>query len=140
MNEADDQSIAPVIALALSGGGARAMAFHLGCMRALHDRGLLERVAVLSTVSGGSVIGACWAYWDCDFAEFDKRMITLLRKGIHGSILWSALFSVETFKIAATIIFTGIPSALIGVVQIALRILRLALRIPTSFALSAHEN
>jgi NTE family protein len=134
MSEGGDQSTAPVIALALSGGGARAMAFHLGCMRALHDRGLLERVAVLSTVSGGSVIGACWAYWNCDFAEFDRRMISLLRGGIQGSILRSALFSVETFKIAATIVFNGIPAALIGVVRMALRILRLALRIPTAFA------
>jgi NTE family protein len=48
----------PKIALALSGGGARAMAFHLGCLRALHDLGILDRVRVLLTVSGGSVIGA----------------------------------------------------------------------------------
>ena len=41
----------PKIALALSGGGARAMAFHLGCLRALHDLGILDRVRVLSTVS-----------------------------------------------------------------------------------------
>ena len=31
----------PFVGLALSGGGARAMAFHLGCLRALHDRGIL---------------------------------------------------------------------------------------------------
>lgn len=134
MREAGDQSVAPVIALALSGGGARAMAFHLGCMRALHDRSLLERVAVLSTVSGGSVIGACWAYWDCDFAEFDRRMTSLLRKGIQRSILWSALFSIETFKIIPTIVLTAIPSALIGVVRMVLHILRLTLRLPTAFA------
>lgn len=28
--------------LALSGGGSRAVAFHLGCMRALNDRGILD--------------------------------------------------------------------------------------------------
>lgn len=132
MRETGDQSTAPTIGLALSGGGARAMAFHLGCMRALHDRSLLERVAVLSTVSGGSVIGACWAYWDCDFANFDRRMTSLLRKGIQRSILWSTLFSTETFKIAATTVLTAIPSALIGLVRMALRVLRLALRLPTT--------
>ncbi|MFZ3224451.1 MAG: patatin-like phospholipase family protein, partial [Xanthobacteraceae bacterium] len=46
------------IGLALSGGGSRAIAFHLGCLRALNELGLLARVNVLSTVSGGSVIGA----------------------------------------------------------------------------------
>jgi NTE family protein len=122
-----------IIALVLSGGGARAMAFHLGCMRALHDRGLLERVTILSTVSGGSVIGACWAYWDCDFAEFDRRMTALLQKGIQRSIAWSVFFSAEVFKIAATIVVTAIPAALIGLARIALRLLNFVSRIPTAF-------
>lgn len=134
MNETGDEPTRPVIALALSGGGARAMAFHLGCLRALHDRGLLERVRILSTVSGGSVIGACWAYWACDFAEFDRRMRSLLRRGIQRSIVWSALFSIETLMIAATILFTAIPTALIGLVQMVLRLLRLSLRLPTAVA------
>lgn len=134
MSESDDRSTIPIIALALSGGGARAMAFHLGCMRALNDRGLLKRVSILSTVSGGSVIGACWAYWDCNFAEFDQRMTSLLRKGIQGSILRSAVFSVETFKIAATIVFTAIPAFVVGVVRMAMRIVRVALGAPTAFA------
>jgi predicted acylesterase/phospholipase RssA len=44
------------LAVALSGGGSRAMAFHLGCLRALHQAGLLERVTIISSVSGGSVL------------------------------------------------------------------------------------
>ena len=55
------------IGIALSGGGARAMAFHLGCLRALHDLGILDRVRVFSTVSGGSVIGALYAANDEPF-------------------------------------------------------------------------
>ena len=51
-----------MIGLALSGGGSRAMAFHLGCFRALEDLGLLEKDGVLSTISGGSVFGAYYAY------------------------------------------------------------------------------
>src|SRR5260370_23092103 len=54
MNGAPERTIG----LALSGGGSRAIAFHLGCLRALSRLGLLDRVAILSTVSGGSVIGA----------------------------------------------------------------------------------
>lgn len=44
------------IALALSGGGVRAMVFHLGVLRRLAERGLLERVTKVSTVSGGSLL------------------------------------------------------------------------------------
>lgn len=46
----------PPIALALSGGGIRAMVFHLGVMKHLAGRGLLEDVAKVSTVSGGSLL------------------------------------------------------------------------------------
>lgn len=51
----------PVIGLSLSGGGSRAIAFHFGCLQALHDLGILDDVRVLSTVSGGSVVGALLA-------------------------------------------------------------------------------
>lgn len=44
------------LALALSGGGVRAMAFHLGVLRLLAENGALERVRELSTVSGGSLL------------------------------------------------------------------------------------
>lgn len=44
------------IALSLSGGGIRAMVFHLGVLRLLAERGLLEQVQKISTVSGGSLL------------------------------------------------------------------------------------
>ena len=44
------------IALALSGGGVRAMVFHLGVLKYLAEKGMLERVEKISTVSGGSLI------------------------------------------------------------------------------------
>lgn len=44
------------IALALSGGGIRAMVFHLGVLRVLAERGVLEEVRRISTVSGGSLL------------------------------------------------------------------------------------
>ena len=44
------------IALVLSGGGIRAMAFHLGVLRRMAELGLLERVSHVSSVSGGSLI------------------------------------------------------------------------------------
>ena len=47
---------APPIALALSGGGIRAMAFHLGVLKRMAELDLLERVARISTVSGSSLL------------------------------------------------------------------------------------
>jgi NTE family protein len=44
------------IALALSGGGIRAMVFHLGVLNHLAKQGLLEKVERISTVSGGSLL------------------------------------------------------------------------------------
>jgi len=45
------------LALSISGGGHRAAAFGLGTIALLQELGLMERVAVLSTVSGGSLVG-----------------------------------------------------------------------------------
>lgn len=44
--------------LALSGGGFRAAAFHLGVMRKLQSLGLFASLDLLSCVSGGSIAGA----------------------------------------------------------------------------------
>lgn len=60
----------PRIALALSGGGFRASIFHLGVIRRLAELGWLERVDVISTVSGGSVLGGYLAlHWNAMLRE-----------------------------------------------------------------------
>lgn len=46
------------IALCLSGGGYRAALFHLGAVRRLNELGLLSRLDVISSVSGGSIMSA----------------------------------------------------------------------------------
>ncbi|MCP9826354.1 patatin-like phospholipase family protein [Synechococcus sp. EJ6-Ellesmere] len=46
-----------MLALSISGGGHRAAGFGLGTIALLQELGLMERVAVLSTVSGGSLVG-----------------------------------------------------------------------------------
>lgn len=46
------------VGLALSGGGFRAALFHLGAMARLAECGVLRSVETLSTVSGGSILGA----------------------------------------------------------------------------------
>lgn len=50
----------PELGLALSGGGFRAAFFHLGVLARLAEVGLLRQVEVISTVSGGSIIGALY--------------------------------------------------------------------------------
>lgn len=44
----------PRIGLALSGGGYRAAAFHLGTLNKLHQMRILPQVSVISTISGGA--------------------------------------------------------------------------------------
>lgn len=46
------------LALCLSGGGFRAALLHLGVLRRLNELGILSRLDMLSTVSGGSIMGA----------------------------------------------------------------------------------
>lgn len=43
------------IALCLSGGGSRAMLFHVGALMRLNEFGLLPKLARVSSVSGGSI-------------------------------------------------------------------------------------
>lgn len=49
------------VGLALSGGGFRASYYHLGMLACLAERDVLPNLEVLSCVSGGSIVGAC--YW-----------------------------------------------------------------------------
>ena len=55
------QSERPRVGVALSGGGFRAAAFHLGVLKRLEELGVLARIEALSTVSGGSITGALYA-------------------------------------------------------------------------------
>ncbi len=57
------------IGLALSGGGFRASFFHLGVIRRLEELGIMKDIEVISTVSGGSILGA---YYLCQM-EKERR-------------------------------------------------------------------
>ena len=106
------------IGLALSGGGSRAMAFHLGCLRALHDRGILEKVSVLSGVSGGSVIAALYAYHDEPFEEFERRVERTLARGMVWGIARELFVSAETPKIVFSLLIGGTAAIIGRVVQL----------------------
>lgn len=76
------------IGLALSGGGYRAAAYHLGTMRALHKLGILEKVDVISSVSGGSITAAYYMQnKNGAYEKFESNMICKLKH----NVLWVAL-------------------------------------------------
>ena len=96
------------IGLALSGGGSRAIAFHLGCLRALWDADLLERVQVMSAVSGGAVIAAMYAYSEDIFSNFEDRVLRLLQDGLQTDIARRALLSRRLLEAAGTNLTAGL--------------------------------
>lgn len=80
------------VGLALSGGGFRAAAFHLGVFRKLQELGLLWKLDLLSCVSGGSIAGAFLASrWGNDDAldELDRylRTTSIAVSSVIGGIL-----------------------------------------------------
>ena len=59
------ERVEPGIALCLSGGGYRAMLFHVGALWRLNELGYLRRLARISSVSGGSITAGTLAlHWD----------------------------------------------------------------------------
>ena len=105
------------IGLALSGGGSRAIAYHLGCLRALNDRSILDRIGVISAVSGGSVIAGMYGYSSSSFEEFDERVQQVLRKGLQGKIAIRHLFSPRVVQSMGTALTAGTLSALADVLR-----------------------
>jgi len=75
------------IALCLSGGGYRAMVFHVGSLWRLYEAGLLNRVKRISSVSGGSItsamLGLKWHRLSFDpargTADFVDEVVTPIR-------------------------------------------------------------
>lgn len=110
------------IGLSLSGGGYRAAAFHLGTLKKLHEMRILDRLDVLSTVSGGSIIGACYCLNKTGFAAFEQNLKEkLCTLSVIRFILSSRLFLRIALPIFSLLVlsigtlFTNVPwlSALI---------------------------
>jgi NTE family protein len=93
---------APGVALCLSGGGYRAMLFHLGTLWRLNELGYLAKLSKVSSVSGGSITAGVLAMaWDkLDFTEgdmqvarqFKEEVVRPIRKLADKTIdIWSVL-------------------------------------------------
>lgn len=109
------------IGLALSGGGFRAAAFHLGLMRKLETLGLLKKLDLLSCVSGGSIAGGYLALnWGTPSVLDDLETYLRTRSIAVGSVIGGILdpFESRLDKLANSYdrdLFKGKPlSALAG--------------------------
>ena len=121
----------PKIGLALSGGGSRAIAFHLGCLRALHQLEMLDRVTVLSTVSGGSVIGAYYHAHRGDFSSFEVKIREVLAEGFVRPMR-TRFFGPLGLKVIAAALVVGVVGTVVGLLRFAAKCLSLVA--PQSFA------
>jgi NTE family protein len=82
-----DDELRPGVGLCLSGGGYRAMVFHVGVLWRLNELGYLPQLERVSSVSGGSitagVLGARWGSLAFDPAgvakSFDDQVVRPLR-------------------------------------------------------------
>jgi NTE family protein len=104
VNDADQSRLGDGIALCLSGGGYRAMLFHLGGIIRLNEMGHLRRIARISSVSGGSitagVLGQAWRQLDFSTnhvaRNLDEHVVAPIRKLAgrtidNPAIIWGLL-------------------------------------------------
>lgn len=101
------------IGLALSGGGYRAAAFHIGSLRALHKLGVLDKVDYISSVSGGSIIAAFYGLHDGDYDRFEKVFCTKIQKGV---LTWPIVNLVLIFVLVAIVFWLGGGCGLLGTI------------------------
>ena len=91
-------------ALAVSGGGYRAMLYHVGALAKLNDAGMLADVAVVSSVSGGSIAAGMLARaWPA--LEFEEREVAGAR--IRVARNFEAQVARPLFALAGTSIDVG---------------------------------
>ena len=87
------------VALCLSGGGYRAMLFHLGALWRLNETGYLHRLGRVSSVSGGSitagVLALNWEKLAFDqagvAAAFGEQVVEPVRAMAGRTIDWQAI-------------------------------------------------
>ncbi len=101
------------VGLSLSGGGYRATIYHLGTLRKLREMGLLDKVDIISTISGGSITGAYYGLKGYDFEAFDKGLINIVKKSIIRGIYFSFRFTMiitallSVFGLLVFLLFTN---------------------------------
>lgn len=97
----DGTFVRPSIWLCMSGGGFRASLFEYGCLKRLHELGLLGHVRAISATSGGAIVAALLAtcrsgpYLDrdrgvsletYDWERFEATFLALVRRGAFAPV------------------------------------------------------
>lgn len=90
------------LGLALSGGGYRAAAFHLGTLNKLAELNILDDVDVLSTISGGSITGTAYCLHKGDYQSFHSYMKERIRT---RNVIKLVLLSRSAFQLFLFILF-----------------------------------
>ena len=96
-----EESLSPEgMALTMSGGGFRAMLFHVGVLWRLNELGVLSRLATISSVSGGSItngmLAASWRkleFRDGVATAFDREVVAPIRQLAARTIDWQAVLT-----------------------------------------------
>lgn len=91
------------IGLSLSGGGYRATIYHLGTLKKLKELGLLDKIDVISTISGGSITGAFYSLNQSDFTDFENKLKKVVKKNIIDTILFSPRMLLVYFILLAIV-------------------------------------
>jgi NTE family protein len=94
------------IGLALSGGGYRAAAYHLGTLKRLYELNILDQVDVISTVSGGSITGAYYCLNKDNFSDFEQKLKKRLTEQSTILLLLSNLAFIRVIILFMVSIFT----------------------------------
>lgn len=86
-NQADAEAVEEGTALSLSGGGYRAMLFHVGSLWRLYECGVLKDVKRISSVSGGSItaarLGQVWKQLSFDRSRIAADFVPLFVQPIR---------------------------------------------------------
>lgn len=85
------------MALCLSGGGYRAASYHLGALDMLERLGLADKVRVLATISGGTLLGVLWT-----LSQVRRQAFGDFFRGVYQTLLRRNVVSEAFERLAAT--------------------------------------
>ncbi|MCP4185151.1 MAG: patatin-like phospholipase family protein [Hyphomicrobiales bacterium] len=105
--DTETPSIEEGMGLCLSGGGYRAMLFHLGTIWRLYDAGLLNKITRISSVSGGSITSAqlavAWKDLSFDLSKIEEEFVPRVVKPIRNL----ASTTIDRWSIAGGLFLPG---------------------------------
>lgn len=111
------------IGLAFSGGGYRAAAYHIGVLRTLHKLSILDKVDVISSVSGGSILAAYYAlHLSEGYDYFEESFI----KKLQHSVVLKVYITGMALIIVTILLFLVLPFYIGAIANLLLILLAIA--------------